>query len=189
MLATQLRNRKAKGDDAPTNVTEERTGIVSEEKISKVGLLTDVIKVDENENWALSLMICSKRKDYLHTFFHIPYSTEFCIISCKLKLIFSSKLKLIFSIFTLHYFYSIHVIIFSGLFHSQIVLPFWNHLDVRGFGTLQPFICWLVIPFTLSMIVWYVAVMQLLEMGNLLEDLGPEPIYPVLEEFVWGQEL
>lgn len=60
---------------------------------------------------------------------------------------------------------------------------------MRGFGTPQPFICWLLIPFTLSMIVWYVAVKQLIEMGNMVDEAGPMPIYPVTEEFVWGEEL
>jgi hypothetical protein len=44
MLATQLHNRKAKGDDALTTVAKERSRIDSEDKFSKVGLVTDAVK-------------------------------------------------------------------------------------------------------------------------------------------------
>lgn len=123
-------------------------------------------------------MVLHVRMLFKHIFLH---STIYRILHCILR--FKSDFINIYIILPLF------LNIFPGSFHSQIVLPFWNHLDVRGFGTPQPFICWLVVPFTLSMIVWYVAVMQLLEMGNLLEELGPLPVYPVTEEFVWGQEL
>jgi hypothetical protein len=44
-----------------------------------------------------------------------------------------------------------------------------------------------LIPFTLSAIVWYASVIQLIEMGNWEEEMGPLPVYPEVEEFMWGE--
>lgn len=71
--------------------------------------------------------------------------------------------------------------------HANLLFPFWKHLDDRGFGTAQPFICWLLIPFTLSMIVWYYSVIELIALGNWEAELGPLPAIPSIEEFTWGE--
>lgn len=69
-MPAQLRSRKSKGDevDVATHVAEDSTVIVSEEKISKVDLVTDVVSVVRNENWALSVINGSARKNVIHTF-------------------------------------------------------------------------------------------------------------------------
>ena len=72
-------------------------------------------------------------------------------------------------------------------FHRELFFPFWKHLDDRGFGTPQPFICWLLIPFTLSMIVWYYSVIELMDMADWESKMGP-PHEPIPEEpFTWGE--
>ena len=77
------------------------------------------------------------------------------------------------------------IALLADSFYVNVFFPFWKHLDDRGFGTPQPFICWLLIPFTLSMIVWYASVVQLIELGNWEDHMEPLPV--ITEEFVWGE--
>jgi hypothetical protein len=72
-------------------------------------------------------------------------------------------------------------------FYNDLFFSFWKHLDDRGFGTPQPFICWLLIPFTLSMIVWYYSVIELMDMADWESKMGPAHEYIPEEPFTWGE--
>lgn len=95
----------------------------------------------------------------------------------------------VFATIFLTYYSNLTFCIYLGKLYLNVFYPVWSHLDERGFGTWQPFVCWLVIPFTLSMIVWYVAVCQLYEISRWEDYMDPLTDYSSLEqeEFVWGE--
>lgn len=74
-MPAHSRSKKSGGEvDVATHITEDSTVIVSEEKISKVDLLTDVVSVVRNENWVLSVLNGSARKNIIHTFIFTFYN-------------------------------------------------------------------------------------------------------------------
>ena len=83
---------------------------------------------------------------------------------------------------------SFTLLYFVAYFYNSIFYPVWKHLDERGFGTPQPFICWLLIPFVLSMIVWYFSVIELMDLADWESKMGPIPTALEPEnDFTWGE--
>jgi hypothetical protein len=62
---------------------------------------------------------------------------------------------------------------YSGEF-EQFWKVVYKYFDDRGFGDLQTFVTWLLLPFVLSFVLWYFAIVELNKMGRWNEQLSDQ---------------
>ena len=172
MTSPKLRNRKGEAEKADVIAEKDPTSKTNKSSETDAAAV-DTMVVEPNEK--LSLVPWVKRE----------------FIQRKSPYVFNHWTLQILAVTNLHNFtndttyFQLSHSSSPDSFYINVFYPVWKHLDDRGFGGAQSFICWLLIPFTLSMIVWYYSVVQLIEMGNWEATIEPLPEFP--EDFTWGE--
>lgn len=167
MSASEIRKRNTK-TDAPHEITSAEGNTGNTDEVKSIG----VVAVTDEDS--------PKKKVALVRWAKGALCHKMCLADCNVT-----------STSNFHFNFSNYITLSclsTDSFYNQVFFPFWKHLDDRGFGTPQPFICWLLIPFTLSMIVWYYSIVELLDMADWESKMGPahEWIEPE-ETFTWGE--